>query len=51
MGDDIRPFRIEVPEALLDDLRDRLARTGWPDQIPGSEWDYGTDRRVPATAL
>ena len=28
---------------MLDDLRDRLARTRWPDQIPGSGWGYGTD--------
>ena len=42
-SDDIRPFRVEVPEAVLEDLRDRLARTRWPDQIPGSGWDYGTD--------
>jgi microsomal epoxide hydrolase len=40
---EIRPFRVEVPEDVLDDLRDRLARTRWPDQIPGSGWDYGTD--------
>jgi microsomal epoxide hydrolase len=39
----ITPFRVEVPEAVLDDLRDRLARTRWPDQIPGSGWGYGTD--------
>jgi microsomal epoxide hydrolase len=44
MSDEIRPFRIEVPEDVLDDLRERLARTRWPDQIPGSGWDYGTDR-------
>jgi pimeloyl-ACP methyl ester carboxylesterase len=43
VSDDIRPFRVEVPEAVLDDLRDRLARTRWPDQIPGSGWGYGTD--------
>jgi epoxide hydrolase len=42
-NDDIRPFRIEVPDSVLDDLRDRLVRTRWPDQIPGSGWDYGTD--------
>ena len=43
MSDDIRPFRVEVPQAVLDDLRDRLGRTRWPDQIPSSGWDYGTD--------
>jgi len=42
-SDDVRPFRVDVPEAVLDDLRERLARTRWPDQIPGSGWDYGTD--------
>ena len=43
MSDDLRPFRVEVPDAVLEDLRDRLARTRWPDQIPESGWDYGTD--------
>jgi epoxide hydrolase len=37
----IRPFRIEIPQADLDDLRDRLARTRWPDELPGVGWDYG----------
>ena len=41
---DCTPFRVDVPDAVLDDLRDRLARTRWPDQIPGSGWSYGTDR-------
>ena len=43
-SDDIRPFRVEVSDADIDDLHDRLARTRWPDQIPGSGWGYGTDR-------
>lgn len=43
MGEEIRPFRIEVPDTVLDDLRERLSRTRWPDQIPGSGWGYGTD--------
>jgi microsomal epoxide hydrolase len=37
-----RPFTIAVPQSSLDDLRERLARVRWPDQIPGSTWDYGT---------
>jgi pimeloyl-ACP methyl ester carboxylesterase len=41
MDDAIRPFRIDIPQADLDDLRDRLARTRWPDQLPGVGWDYG----------
>ena len=39
----IRPFRVDVPQAELDDLRDRLARTRWPDDYEGVGWDYGTD--------
>src|SRR5262249_33525753 len=27
---DIRPFRVEIPQAALDDLRSRLAATRWP---------------------
>ncbi len=37
----IRPFRIEVPQADLDDLRDRLGRTRWPDELPGVGWTRG----------
>lgn len=32
---DIKPFRIEIPDADIDDLRHRLARTRWPDDLPG----------------
>jgi pimeloyl-ACP methyl ester carboxylesterase len=37
----IRPYRIAVPEADLVDLRERLGRTRWPDELPGVGWDYG----------
>jgi epoxide hydrolase len=37
----IQPFRIDVAQADLDDLRDRLARTRWPDELPGVGWAYG----------
>src|SRR5262245_7778655 len=39
--DDIRPFRIEIPDADLDDLRDRLLRTRWAAELPGSGWEAG----------
>ena len=39
----IRPFKIHVPESVLDDLRHRLAETRWPDQLPGTTWEYGAD--------
>jgi epoxide hydrolase len=38
---DIRPFRIDVPQAALDDVQERLARTRWPDELPGVDSDYG----------
>jgi microsomal epoxide hydrolase len=34
-----------VPEAVLDDLRDRLARTRLAGAIDGIGWEQGTDRR------
>ncbi|HEX5202404.1 epoxide hydrolase family protein [Paractinoplanes rhizophilus] len=34
-------YRIHVAQADLDDLHDRLARTRWPDELPGAGWDYG----------
>jgi pimeloyl-ACP methyl ester carboxylesterase len=38
---EILPFRIDVPQADLDDLRERLARTRWPDELPGVGWSRG----------
>src|SRR6266508_1565556 len=37
----IRPFRVDIPQADLDDLRDRLARIRWPDELPGVGWARG----------
>jgi pimeloyl-ACP methyl ester carboxylesterase len=37
----IRPFRIDIPQDDLDDLRDRLRRTRWPDELPGLGWSRG----------
>ncbi|MEV0352961.1 epoxide hydrolase family protein [Nonomuraea sp. NPDC050680] len=37
----IKPFRIDVPQADLDDLTDRLARTRWPNEVADAGWDYG----------
>ena len=39
----VEPFRLEVSDAVLQDLRQRLARTRFPDEVPGSGWGYGTD--------
>lgn len=37
------PFRLHVPEEALADLRERLARTRFPDQPPGVPWATGAD--------
>jgi pimeloyl-ACP methyl ester carboxylesterase len=39
--DEIRPFRVDIAQTELDDLRDRLARTRWPSEVAGSGWDRG----------
>jgi pimeloyl-ACP methyl ester carboxylesterase len=42
-ADSIRPFKINVSDAVLADLKERLARARFPDAIEGSGWDYGVD--------
>ena len=39
----IRPFRIDVPQSVLDDLNRRLEATRWPETIPEVGWEYGAD--------
>ncbi|AGP42399.1 hypothetical protein SCE1572_52575 [Sorangium cellulosum So0157-2] len=34
---EIHRFRIDIPQADIDDLRERLARTRWPAQLPGGD--------------
>jgi epoxide hydrolase len=47
----IRPFKMHVPDRDLIDLRHRLAETKWPDQLPGTTWEYGADiKKVRALA-
>jgi hypothetical protein len=38
---DLQPFRISIPQADLDDLRDRLIRARWPDELPCVGWTRG----------
>jgi pimeloyl-ACP methyl ester carboxylesterase len=42
MTDTIRPYRIEIPESALDDLKRRLAATRWPERAPVEDWSQGT---------
>ena len=39
--DNIRAFAIDVPQAALDDLKERLARTRWPEKETVDDWDQG----------
>jgi len=39
----VTPFTVDVPDAVLADLADRLDRVRWPDEIPDGGWEYGTD--------
>ena len=39
----LRPFELKIPDSAIQDLRERLARTRFPDQAPGDPWAYGTD--------
>jgi epoxide hydrolase len=41
MIDSIRPFRIEIAQADLDYLRDRLTHARWPGELPGVGWTRG----------
>ena len=39
----VQPYKIEIPDSVLDDLKSRLERTRWPDELPGTGWDYGSN--------
>lgn len=39
----IVPFKARIPDRILIDLRRRLADARWPDQFPGTNWEYGAD--------
>ena len=37
----IENFSVRIPEQALEDLKTRLARTRWPDEIKNSDWEFG----------
>jgi pimeloyl-ACP methyl ester carboxylesterase len=37
------PFSLHVGDDVLTDLKSRLARVRWPDEVPDNHWKYGTD--------
>ena len=42
---EIRPFKVDIPETDLDDLKERLERVRWPDELPDAGWAYGVPLR------
>jgi pimeloyl-ACP methyl ester carboxylesterase len=44
MSEAVVPFRIEIPEADLEDLRRRLAQTRWPEPETVDDWSQGIPR-------
>jgi len=41
MPEEVTPFRVEIPDEGLRDLRERLARTRWPDRETVDDWSQG----------
>jgi pimeloyl-ACP methyl ester carboxylesterase len=41
MSDAIQPFRIEIPQADINNLHERLATAHWPGEVPGTGWERG----------
>ena len=41
MSEPIQPFRIEIPQADIEYLHDRLASARWPSELPGVGWERG----------
>jgi pimeloyl-ACP methyl ester carboxylesterase len=39
----VRTFHVAISQAVLDDLRDRIHHTRWPDPAPGEPWSQGVD--------
>ena len=39
----VEPLSINISQEILDDLHDRLRRTRWPGEVPGSGWNRGVD--------
>ena len=48
---DVQPFRVDVPEAVLDDLHERLAHARLPNWIDDIGWDQGIERETYLTLL
>ena len=39
-----QPFKINIDQSILDDLKKRIAATRWTDEIKDSKWESGTNK-------
>ena len=39
----VRPFTVSIPDSEIDDLKQRLARTRWPDPETVGDWSQGSE--------
>ena len=39
----MEPFEIAISDEVLEDLRRRLQHARWPDEMPGTGWEYGSN--------
>jgi len=44
VSESMKPFRCHVSDDVIADLKERLSRTRFPDQLDGAGWDYGCER-------
>ena len=38
-----RPFRVDVPQATIDRILNRVRDTQWPDRLDATDWRYGAN--------
>jgi pimeloyl-ACP methyl ester carboxylesterase len=39
----VKSFKINIPKETLQNLRKRIEKTRWTDEVSGADWDYGTN--------
>ena len=45
------PFSLRIGYGVLADLKTRLTRVRWPDEVPNNNWKYGTDLPYPRSLV
>ena len=39
-----RPFRVDIPQATIDRILNRVCDAHWPDRLEANDWHYRTNR-------